>query len=155
MMIYRLLRVFKCFHIPIKSKLYDQSTFYNAFFSDLKHAKQLVYIESPFITLRRTDELMPYIVELRSRGVQVKINTRFPDEHNAAYEQQALIISNTLQEIGVVVLYTVKLHRKIAIVDDILWEGSLNIFSHNDSCEIMRRSNSLAKAKEMFEFIST
>jgi hypothetical protein len=52
------------------------------------------------------------------------------------------------------VLYTVKHHRKLAIIDDeILWEGSLNILSQNDSCEIMRRTVSQQVASEMVRFI--
>ena len=52
---------------------------------------------------------------------------------------QAELAIHTLQELDVTVLMTVGHHRKIAIVDDILYEGSLNILSQNDSCELMRR----------------
>ena len=59
-----------------------------------------------------------------------------------------------LQELDVRVMYTVKHHRKLAIIDDeILWEGSLNILSQNDSCEIMRRSVSAQLANQMLSFI--
>ena len=52
---------------------------------------------------------------------------------------QAELAIHTLQELDVTVLMAVGHHRKIAIVDDILYEGSLNILSQNDSCELMRR----------------
>jgi hypothetical protein len=57
-----------------------------------------------------------------------------------------------MQELGVKVLYTVKHHRKLAVVDDVLWEGSLNILSQNDSCEIMRRIVSVLLTEEMLRF---
>jgi hypothetical protein len=59
-----------------------------------------------------------------------------------------------MQELGVIVLYTVKLHRKLAVIDgEILWEGSLNILSQNDSCEIMRHIESEELVHQMIEFV--
>jgi len=47
------------------------------------------------------------------------------------------------KELGInIILLRGSLHRKIAIVDrSILWEGSLNMLSHYNSQEIMRRLN--------------
>jgi hypothetical protein len=86
------------------------------------------------------------------RGVHVIVNTRDPDCHEPMMREQALACLETLDELGVEVLYTGSLHRKIAIVDDVLWEGSLNIFSQNDSCEIMRRTASVDAVKQMIRF---
>jgi hypothetical protein len=59
-----------------------------------------------------------------------------------------------LQNIGVEILFTGGHHRKLAIFDrTILWEGSLNILSQNDSCEVMRRMESEDLAKQMIAFI--
>jgi hypothetical protein len=44
-------------------------------------------------------------------------------------------------------------HRKLAIIDRrLLWEGSLNMLSQNDSCEIMRRIESNSLATQMIHF---
>lgn len=49
------------------------------------------------------------------------------------------------------VLYTVKHHRKLAIIDgEILYEESVNILPQIDSCEIMRRTVSQQLANELF-----
>jgi hypothetical protein len=59
-----------------------------------------------------------------------------------------------LQDIGAEVLFTGGHHRKLAILDRrVLWEGSLNILSQNDSCEIMRRIESEELAREMYYFV--
>lgn len=43
-----------------------------------------------------------------------------------------------LQELGVAVLFTIKHHRKIAIIDrEVFYEGSLNILSCYDSFQEM------------------
>jgi hypothetical protein len=58
-----------------------------------------------------------------------------------------------MQDMGIEVLMTVGHHRKLAIIDEnILWEGSLNILSQNDSCEIMRQIYSVESVKEMLRF---
>ncbi len=55
---------------------------------------------------------------------------------------------------GVRVLFTVKHHRKLAIIDrETFWEGSLNILSYYDSCEIMRRTVSASDAETLLNFI--
>ena len=135
------------------SALFDNNTFYKAFERDLRHARQSVIIESPFITRRRMEHLLPLFTKLRHKGVRIVVNTRNPEEHNEEYAIQAEDAVAAMQDIGIKVLYTVKHHRKLAIIDEeILWEGSLNILSQGDSCEIMRRSASDSLALQMLRF---
>jgi hypothetical protein len=97
-------------------------------------------IESPFMTSKRMTVLFPILRKLRRRGVRIIVNTKPLDEHEAFYKDQAVQAITAMQAIGITVLLTVGHHRKLAIInEDILWEGSLNINSQNDSCEIMRR----------------
>ena len=136
------------------SSLFDNNTFYKAFERDLRHARQSVVIESPFITRRRMEHLLPLLTRLRRKGVRIVVNTRNPEEHNQEYAIQAEEAVAAMQDIGIKVLYTVKHHRKLAIIDEeILWEGSLNILSQGDSCEIMRRTVSSSLVYQMLCFI--
>ena len=138
----------------LTSRLYDNRSFYKAFEKDLKSAQRNVLIESPFITMRRMNNLLPILRKLRKRGVRLVVNTRHPDEHDETYQVQAETAIEKLQGIGATVLLTGGHHRKLAIIDgEVLWEGSLNILSQNDSCEIMRRTVSQQLAKEMVCFI--
>lgn len=135
-------------------ELFNEQSFYRSFVGDLNNAKSEVIIESPFITSRRMRELLPVISQLTGRGVRVYVNTRNPAEHDAEYEAQASYAIEALQTIGVEVLYTVKHHRKLAIIDrQIVWSGSLNILSYSNSCEIMWRMESEYNAKELIGFI--
>jgi phosphatidylserine/phosphatidylglycerophosphate/cardiolipin synthase-like enzyme len=135
----------------LSSSLYDNTTFYKSFVKDLKDTQRSVLIESPFITTKRMSNLLPIFRTLRQQGVRMVVNTRNPEEHGADYQQQALL---EMQELDITVLYTVKHHRKLAIIDgEILWEGSLNILSQNDSCEIMRRTESEALSRQMAGFV--
>lgn len=136
------------------STLYDQDTFDKQFIRDISRARSSVLIESPFIRLRRVEELAEVLKKLRRRGVSVIVNTRNPIEHNSEYELQASQAIALLQAYGVMVLFTVKHHRKIVICDrQIFYEGSLNVLSYFDSCEIMRRTDSPTEAEHLINFI--
>lgn len=136
------------------SRLFDNETFYKAFIGDLRRANQNIYIESPFITTKRMGMLLTMLRQARQSGIQITVNTRPPREHDGSYIDQAYKAVQDMQSIGITVLYTVKHHRKIAIIDDeILWEGSLNILSQSDSCELMRRSVSTSLVRQMKKHI--
>lgn len=139
----------------IDSKLFSDNNFYPAFQKDLQRCQHEAIIESPFMTRRRLDTLLPILRKLKARRVRIIVNTRDPlsCDDNYMREDASRAIS-TLQHMGVQVLFTGKHHRKLAILDrSILWEGSLNILSQNDSCEIMRRIESTSLAWQMVKFI--
>lgn len=138
----------------LTSQLYDQQTFYKAFLRDISRCRQELVLESPFITSRRIEMLLPVLRKLSKKGVRIVINTRDPEEHNDVYQLQAEEAVAAMQALNIKVLYTAGHHRKIAVIDkQITWEGSLNILSHYDSCEIMRRIHSTDVAKQMLAFL--
>lgn len=135
------------------SKLFDEDVFYQAFLNDLERCGHEVIIESPFITNRRVSLLMPILQKLKDRRVRIIINTRDPQEHDGYLKDEAYCGVAMLQRIGVQVIYTDKHHRKVAVIDrNILWEGSLNILSQNNSREVMRRTVSSQLAWQMVRF---
>lgn len=138
----------------LTSQLFNERTFYQIFVRDLSTCMNEVVIESPFITSRRIAVLLPVLRKLVKRGVRVMINTRGPQEHEEYLRFEAQKNIPLLQDIGVRVLYTGGHHRKLAIFDKrVLWEGSLNILSQNDSCEVMRRIESEELAMQMLHFV--
>lgn len=136
------------------SQLFDQDTFYQRFLKDIANCQRELIIECPFMTARRVRYLMPSIERLIRRGGQVAVNTKHPDEQEGYLRNEAIAALSLLRNAGVVVLFTGGHHRKLAIADrTIMWEGSLNILSQNDSCEIMRRINSPLMSEQMVKFI--
>lgn len=87
--------------------------------------------------------------------MRIVVNTKDPEEQAAEYMcEDARRAISSLQHIGVQVLYTTGHHRKLAILDrKILYEGSLNILSQNNSCEVMRRIESVQLAWQMARFV--
>lgn len=136
------------------SKLYDQNTFDYQFMRDLQKAQRSVIIESPFLRTARVEKFIPTFYHLKKRGVKILLNTKPSEEHDATYQLQTQESLSLLQSAGVEVFFTVKHHRKLAIIDrKIIYEGSLNILSYRDSCEIMRRTASALEAEMLIDFI--
>ena len=139
----------------LASQLLDEKTFYPSFINDMSGALHEVIIESPFITSRRLSQLMPTLQKLKDRKVRVVINTRDPLENDDEQQRKRAhtAIAN-LQRIGIHVLYTSGHHRKLVIIDrHILYEGSLNVLSQNNSSEVMRRTVSAQLAWQMIRFV--
>ena len=137
----------------LASRLFSEKSFYPTFVTDMREASTSIVIESPFISQRRLDRLCPVLDKALRRGVRIVVNTRSPAEHDGLLRMQSEEGVNTLQNMGILVLLTGGHHRKLAIIDDkILYEGSLNILSQNDSCEVMRRIESVDLARQMIEF---
>ena len=138
----------------VASRLFDNTTFYSSFLRDLSRCKKEVIIESPFLTTRRVLMILPALVKLKRHGVKIVINTRDPLEQEGYMQHEAELSIDLLQSIGILILFTGGHHRKLAIIDrKMLWEGSLNILSQNDSCEVMRRIESEQLATQMISFI--
>lgn len=139
----------------LSSNLLNEDTFYQAFEKDLKRCKSEVIIESPFVTNRRVSQLFGILEKLKERKVRVAINTRDPEEHDSDYmREEAREALSTLQHIGVHVMFTESHHRKLVILDrKVLYEGSLNVLSQNNSCEVMRRIESVQLAWQMIRFL--
>lgn len=139
----------------LRSALFDEITFYKVFMRDLKRCKREVIIESPYMTLRRVRLLSPILKKLIKKGVKVRVNTRYPGHHDTLLRIQAWQATAEFKQIGVKVSFRYDYHhRKIAVLDGmILYEGSLNILSQNNSREVMRRIESAELAQQMIRFL--
>lgn len=138
------------------SSLHNESTFYPKFVNDLRNAKDEVVIESPFITSGRMKKLFPIFRSLVKKGILIYVVTRDPSEHLQPMSFQAEREIRRFEDVGVqVFIYKKNHHRKLAIIDrKVLWEGSLNILSQNNSREFMRRIVDEKTAQETLEFIN-
>jgi len=137
------------------STLFDEKTFYSAFIRDLESCRNEVIIESPYITSKRAEMLIPIFDSLLLRGVKIYVMTRDPQEHDENMEYQSEDAISQFERMGVQVLLCIgNHHRKLAILDrKILYEGSLNILSQSHSREIMRRIENEELAIQMFDFL--
>lgn len=138
----------------LTSQLLNEETFYPSLTKDLKSCSSELLIECPFIAHRRLNQLLPILQELKARKVRVVINTRDPQSDDEDRELGGYRATSRLQQIGVHVVFTGGHHRKLVVVDrKILYEGSLNVLSQNNSSEVMRRIESVQLAWQMIGFV--
>ena len=125
---------------PVSGELHTEKNFWAQFLLDIKTVSERLIILSPFITVRRSGVLMDFFRAMVGRQVQVRVYTRPKNQQRGEMESQADIVIEQLRAIGVKVIERPSMHQKVAILDNsIAWEGSLNILSHRDSGEQMRR----------------
>ncbi len=139
-----------------KSQLFNEKNFYKNFLKDLSSIRHELIIESPYITSNRMDLFLPIFQALLDKGRKIHIITRDPVNHEDEYlKHQSTNEILRCVELGIdIVLLKGNHHRKLAIIDrQILWEGSLNILSFNNSLEVMRRIEGESFAIQMFEFL--
>jgi len=137
-------------HVEQTGTSYDERSFWPQFLSDLQSSQKGVIILSPFASSNRTGQLMKYFVSLASRGINIRVYMKPPSEQGGHLSEQADQVVNLLREWGVNVTQRKRMHQKIAIIDRrITWEGSLNILSHRDTGERMRRMEGGNAAEEV------
>ncbi len=120
--------------------VYNEKNFWSALWQDLADAKESVCIMSPFLTMHRSQEFFEAFAEMVRRGVAINLYTKPIEEQSDNMEVESENVIRNLRDRGVAVTTISKMHQKVVIIDnEICWEGSLNILSHRNSLEHMRR----------------
>ena len=126
---------------PSGFHIFTDEDFYEHFKHDIKEAKKEIIIVSPFMTVKRTSDLMNLLDAARRKKVNVFVMTQHPRQQQGAMSEQARQAIEQLETQDIVVLpMDHNLHQKLAFLDrQVFWSGSLNILSQNDSSESMFR----------------
>ncbi len=137
-------------------QVFDHRNFYEKLDYDIRLARFLVIIQSPFMTLRRVSSLKPVLSACVARGVRVCVFTQSVDSNYINEEERLQKIdafervSNRLLSIGVHVNAVPKIHEKLVIIDEyVFWEGSLNPLSYRDTFERMTRWQCAQKVRNV------
>lgn len=139
---------------PGDGTIYSEKNFHISFVKDLLGATTEVIILSPFLTIRRAEAFGNVFKTLVNRGIRVVVYTRPITSHSGVMEEEASFVVEALRGSGVVVIQRAKMHQKIALIDrKIAWEGSLNILSHRDTGEHMRRIPFQKTVEKLVEFL--
>jgi len=132
---------------PVSQALTDE-LFWRLFYGDLDQVVGHVVIQSAFLWDARMKKIERRIKEAITRGATVCIFIQAPSswyKENLTDQQQEELQGFynrclVLQSWGVHLNLKSKVHQKIAILDGkVHYEGSLNIMSHRDTGENMRR----------------
>lgn len=140
-------------------RIYDHTDYWPQLRKDLLAATARVVIESPFITKNGIDRWEPLLLELKRRGIFVRIIARKPKLYDRTDRQDAAAVAERQQFDALVarlktladeVVVRDGIHPKFVLIDGhLIWEGSLNYLSHWDSTEHLRRTTDLDDIKEI------
>lgn len=135
---------------PVSGELYTERNFWAQFLSDIKTVKKRLIILSPFLSVRRCGMLMDYFRAMAKQEIKIRIYTRPKSQQVSEMANQAEVLIKQLRSINASVIELSKMHQKVAILDNaIAWEGSLNILSHRDTGEHMRRFEGASAIEEI------
>jgi superfamily I DNA and/or RNA helicase len=135
---------------PNLGHMYTEKNFWFMFLQDVIQSQKRIIILSPFLSTRRSSNFMDYFRAMKERGIEIRIYTRPTNQQTGEMANQADIVIGQLRSIGVSVIERRSMHQKVAIIDDnIAWEGSLNILSHKDTEEQMRRFEGPSAVEEI------
>lgn len=130
------------FHVQI-THCSDQD-FLESFRNDLASSLNLVIILSPFLSENRAVNYYPVMRSLVTRQVKMDVYTRPGNEQPESLREHYGEVINKLKNIGAQIYIRPGMHEKIGVIDSkILWHGSLNILSHNNTRESMLRFESV------------
>lgn len=134
----------------LENTVYSEKNFWPRFHNDLNNVNKRLIILSPFITINRAGKFMDFFKSKVENGIEIRIHTKPSRQQIGQMQNQHREMVKSLLQNGIKVFEISRMHQKLAILDsNISWEGSLNILSHNDAIEHMRRIESESAVEEL------
>ncbi|ACV62324.1 type III restriction protein res subunit [Desulfofarcimen acetoxidans DSM 771] len=123
--------------------IFDKSDFLPVFSNDLVNAGREILIVSPFVTKRRTLQMLQYLDAALRKKIRVIVVTR-PVEDSRNKDKSALKnVLDSMKSAGISLILKSDIHQKFAVVDQrIVWYGSINLLSFGSAEESIMRLDS-------------
>ena len=140
--------------------LWDEHSFYPLFAEEVGNAKESIVIFSPFMTKYRISQLMDDFRQAISRGVRIVCIVREPkDQGSLADVKDTHSLADECLRVGIEIVTPAQnhslsrnFHEKLAFFDkSLVFYGSLNILSQNDSTESMMAMRKPEIVEEMWK----
>ena len=127
----------------VENQIFNGSTFYRPYTSDLTKAKRSIVISSPKLYRTEQNPLVTLLKELAQQGIEILITTV------AENEQTAFIQSK-----GLSVKVQPKLSLYTTIIDkEVVWYGSINTLGYASKDDNMIKMTDIHLANELIEMI--
>ncbi|MDF2546326.1 MAG: type restriction protein res subunit [Anaerosolibacter sp.] len=134
--------------------IFDKSNFLPVYANDIVNATREVLIVSPFITKKRTLQMLQYLGVALGSKVNVIVVTRPPDDFRDKNTTALKATIKLLQDAGVIMVFRTNIHQKFAVIDQkIIWYGSINLLSFGSAEESIMRLESPNIANELIKSI--
>lgn len=127
----------------VENQIFNGSTFYRPYTSDLIKAKHSIVISSPKLYRTEQNPLVTLLKELAQQGIEILITT-------AAENEQTVFI----QSKGLSVKVKPKLSLYTTIIDkEVVWYGSINTLGYASKDDNMIKVTDIYLANELIEII--
>ncbi|WP_424050551.1 TOTE conflict system archaeo-eukaryotic primase domain-containing protein [Prevotella melaninogenica] len=127
----------------VENQIFNGSTFYRPYTSDLTKAKRSIVISSPILYRTEQNPLVTLLKELAQQGIEILITTA------AENEQTAFIQSK-----GLSVKVKPKLSLYTTIIDkEVVWYGSINTLGYASKDDNMIKVTDIYLANELIKMI--
>ena len=134
--------------------IFNKSSFFPVYLSDIENALKQVLIVSPFVTEKRVTQMMQHFDPILKRQVRITVMTRPVGAFNENKKLSLVRTFAVLKDAGVQVLFRSNIHQKFAVIDQkIAWYGSINLLSFGYSEESIMRLVSSSIAYELTKSI--
>jgi phosphatidylserine/phosphatidylglycerophosphate/cardiolipin synthase-like enzyme len=136
--------------------IFDKSSFLPVFSNDIVNAKREILIVSPFITKKRSLQMLQILKVALDNRVKIIVVTRPVEDFN---EKNLTTLQRTLdflQNLGISLVFKSNIHQKFAVFDQrTVWYGSINLLSFGSAEESIMRLDSPNIANELIKSIGT
>jgi len=132
--------------------IFDHRNFLPVYQNDVMKAGREIIIVSPFVTKRRTLQMLQILKVALERKVEVTVVTRPASDFTEKRVVEEML--DLLQTTGLNLVYKSKIHQKFVVLDrKIVWYGSINLLSYGRSEESIMRLESSNIAHELIRSI--
>lgn len=134
--------------------IFDKQSFLPVYCNDILNADREIIVVSPFISKKRTVQMLQYLSVALSKNVRVIVVTRPPDDPSPKNQSALHEHLDLLKTAGAHMVFKANIHQKFAIMDHrLVWYGSINLLSFGHSEESMMRLESPNIAFELIKSI--
>jgi len=132
--------------------IFDKNNFLPVYSNDIVNASREILIVSPFVTKKRTLQMIQNLEVAISKMVKVIIITRPVGEYKEKDKTSWLEIIEIIKSTGATLILKSNIHQKFAIIDQkTVWYGSINLLSFGSAEESIMRLESPNIAFELIK----
>jgi superfamily II DNA or RNA helicase len=134
--------------------IFDKNNFLPVYCNDIINASKEVLIVSPFVTKRRTLQMLEYLNTAVKKHGRVIVITRPAEDFKEKNRSNLKLTFDILKNAGITLVFKSNIHQKFAVIDQkIVWYGSINLLSFGSAEESIMRLESFNIADELMKSI--
>ena len=122
------------------------------FESDIRNAKFEIIIVSPYIRRNRASQMLRLLSEAQINGVRTNVITRPAGKYRLTDQPGVITLMNEIRDAGISIAEKPNIHQKFIVIDkNLIWYGSINLFSFGSAEESIMRFENMEIADELLD----